>query len=101
VGREREVENMIEIGEGNAEGIPVPFAGLDEGGEFFELNASNGGLGVERLEVVAEVAVDVFVVVALGEFAELPAEAFLAGIVLAGGAPTVAAPVAKTFGVGF
>ncbi len=62
--------------------------------------AANGGLGIERLQVESEVAVNVFVVVALGELAELPAEAFVAGVVLAGGAPAVAAPVAEALGVG-
>jgi len=46
------------------------------------------------------VAVNVFVVVALGEFAELPAEAFVAGVVFAGGAPAVAAPIAEAFRIG-
>ena len=45
-------------------------------------------------------AIDVLVVVAFGEFAELPAEAFVAGVVFAGGAPAVAAPIAEAFGVG-
>ena len=58
-------------------------------------------MGIERLEVVAEVTVDVFVIVALGQLAELPAEALAAGVVFAGGAPAVATPVAEALGVGF
>jgi len=49
---------MLEISETSAEDFPVAFAGFDEGGEFFELLPTYGGLGVERLEVVAEVAVN-------------------------------------------
>ena len=50
---------------------------------------------VERLQIVAEMGVNVFVVVALRQFAELPVEAFAAGVVLAAGAPAVAAPIAE------
>ena len=65
MGGQAEFEDMLEIGEAGAEDFPVAFAGFDEGGEFFELLPAYGGLGVERLEVVAEVAVNVFVIVAL------------------------------------
>lgn len=59
-----------------------------------------GGLHVGDLEVVAEVGVDVFVVVAVGQAAELLAEALATGVVAAGGAVAVAAPVAEGFGDG-
>jgi len=95
-----ELEVFLQVGEAAAEGFPVLFAGLDEGGEFLELLAADSGLRVERLQVIAEVAVDVFVVVALGEFAELPTEAFIAGVVLAARAPAIATPVAEALGVG-
>lgn len=45
-------------------------------------------------------AVNILVVVALGQLAELPAEALVAGIILARGAPAVAAPIAEALGVG-
>ena len=101
MGGEAEFEDILEIGEACAEDFPVAFAGFDESGEFFELLPAYGGLGVERLEIVAEVAVNVFVVVALGQLAELPTEALAAGVVFAGGAPAVAAPVAEALGVSF
>ncbi len=101
MGGEAEFEDIFEIGEADAESFPVSLAGLDEGGEFFELLTADGGLRVERLEVVAEVAVDVFVVVAFRQLAKLPAEAFAASVVFAGGAPAVAAPIAETLSVGF
>ena len=101
VGGQAEFEDIFQVGKARAEYFPVAFSGFDEGREFFELLPTYGGLRVERLEVVAEVAVNVFVVVALGQLAELPAEAFAAGVVLAGGAPAVAAPVAEALGVCF
>ena len=101
VGGQAEFEDIFEVGETSAKDFPVAFTGLDEGGKFFELLTANGSLGVERLEVVTKVAVNVFVIVALGQLAELPTEAFAAGVVFARGAPAVAAPVAETLGVGF
>ena len=101
VGGQAEFEDILEISETGAEDFPVAFAGFDEGGKFFELLTADGGLGVERLEVVAEVAVDVFVVVAFWQLTKLPAEALAASVVFARSAPTVAAPVAKALGVGF
>ena len=65
VGGQAEFEDIFQVSKARAEDFPVPFAGFDEGGEFFELLPAYGGLGVERLEVVAEVAINVFVVVAL------------------------------------
>lgn len=95
-----ELKHVIKVGEADAEGFPVLLTRFDEGGELFELLTADGGLRVERLQVITEVAVDVFVIVAFGEFAELPAEAFVAGVVLAGGAPAVAAPIPEALGVG-
>src|SRR5205814_6061428 len=75
-------------------GVVSP-AGGGEAIDLLQLLPADGGLQVERLQVVAEVAVDVLVVVAVGEFAQLPAEALAAGVVLAAGAPAVTAPVAE------
>jgi len=101
VGGEREIDVIFQAVEATAEGFPIFLAGLDEVREAPELDAADGGLRVQGLQVVAEVAVDVFVVVTLRQFAELPLESFAAGIVLAGGAPAVAAPVSEGFGVAF
>ena len=62
-----------------------------------QLRAADGGLRIEGLQVVAEMAVDVFVIVALGQVAEFPAETFAAGIVVSAGAPAVTAPIAEAF----
>jgi len=48
---------------------------------------ADGGLHVRELEVVANVRIDVLVVVSAGELAELPLEALAAGVVFAGSAP--------------
>ena len=101
MGGQAEFEDIFQVSKAHAEDFPVPFTGFDEDGEFFELLTADGGLWVERLEVVAEVTVNVFVIVALWQFAELPAEAFAAGVVFARGAPAVAAPVAEALGVSF
>ncbi len=101
VGGEGEIDVCFKAVEAATEGFPIFLAGLDEVAEAAELDAADGCLWVEGLEVVAEVAVDVFVVVALGEFAELPLEALAAGVVFSGRAPAVSAPVAEGLGVGF
>src|SRR5208337_4477813 len=50
-----------------------------------------------RFQVVADVRVDVLVVVAVRQASPLPAKAFTAGVFPAGGAPAVAAPVPERF----
>ena len=67
-------------------------------GQLFQLRQPDGGLHVGHLQVVADVGVDVFVIVAAGQLAQLPLEALAAGIVFAGFAPAVAAPVAEGLG---
>ena len=71
----------------------VLFARRDEPIQACKLCAADGRLHVGRLEVVAEVAVHVLVVVAVRQTAELLAEAFAAGVVLPAGAVAVTAPV--------
>src|SRR5258708_16178223 len=70
----------------------------DEAVEFLQLLAADGGLHLEWFEVVTQVAVGVLVVVAMRQPAELPTESFAAGVVLTGGAPAVATPVAERLG---
>ena len=73
----------------------VALARRDEAVKAGELRTADGRLHVGGLEVVAEVAVDVLVVVAVGQAAELLGEALAAGVVLAARAVAVAAPVAN------
>ena len=95
-----EFEEILQLLESTPQAFPVPFACFHKVGQAFDLDATDGRLDVEGFDVIAEVGIDVFMVVSLGEFAELPLEAFAAGVVLAGGAPAVAAPVTEGFGVG-
>ena len=99
MGRQAELEELLEIGQAAAQGFPVAFASFDECRELLELLATDGGLGIEWLQIKTEMAVDVFVIVALGQLTELPAEALVARIVLPARAPAVATPVAETLGV--
>jgi len=78
--------------------VVVALTGRDELRELAQLSAADGGLHVGDLEVVSDVAVNVFVVIAIRQRAELLAEALAAGVVFAAGAVAVAAPVAKAAG---
>ena len=64
-------------------------------GSFSICADAQRGLHVGGLEVVADVRIGVLVVVAAGQVAQLPVESLAAGIVVAGIAPAVAAPVAE------
>lgn len=80
--RETELEVFFEIRKATAQLFPVLFAGFNEGGQFFELLASDRSLGVQGLQVKTQMAVNVLVIKTVGKFAELPLEAFVAGVVL-------------------
>ena len=73
----------------------VALARLDEALDLGQLRQPQGGLHVGGLQVVADVAVDVLVVVAGRKVAELPLEALVAGVVLARLAVAVPAPVTE------
>ena len=66
----------------------------NEVGEFLELGAADGGLHVGNFEIVTNMTVNVFVVIAIGQRAELLAETFAACVVLTACAVTITAPVA-------
>jgi hypothetical protein len=71
----------------------ILFAPSDELIEFPELSAADGGLHVCYLEIVADVAVNVFVVIPKWQGAELLDEAFPASVAFPPGAVTIPAPV--------
>jgi len=98
---QHEIEELGAVIKATAKVFPIINASLDELRQTLKLNAANGSLNIEWFEIIAEVGIDVFVVVALGEFAELPVESFAAGIVFAAGAPAIAAPIAEAFDDGF
>ena len=98
MGWQGKLQHLLQWSKPLAKDIPVVFAGVDELRQSLELHPPDGGLGIERLEVEAQVAVSVLVVVALRQLSELPFEALVAGVVDAARTPTVAAPVAEAFG---
>jgi len=98
---QHEIEELGAVIKATAKVFPIINASLDELRQTLKLNAANGSLNIEGFEIIAEMGIDVFVVVALGEFAELPVESFAAGIVFAAGAPAIAAPIAEAFDDGF
>src|SRR5436190_16454223 len=95
VGGEHEIEELGAIVQSAAEVFPIVNSRLDELGQALKLDAPNGSLDVEWLEIVPQVRVNEFVIVAFREFAKLPIESFPAGVVLAAGAPAIAAPIAE------
>ena len=90
-----EHEHVFERLEARAEPSEVFPAGRDEAVELVELGHAHGRLHVGELQVVADVGIDVFVVVAVWKVAKLPVEPLAAGVVVARLAPAVAAPVAE------
>lgn len=94
------IQEGAQAGQARLQQREVALAGGDELRRALELRQTAGGLHVGDLEVVAEVGVDVFVIVALRQGAELLAESLATGIVTAGGTVAVAAPVAEGFGNG-
>src|SRR3954452_1022344 len=68
----------------------------DEIVEMVELSNADSGLHIGYFEVVAHMAIDVLVFVSERKIAQLPAEAALAGIVLARIAVAVATPVTES-----
>ena len=99
VGRQGELEHFVQIRQARAKNFPVALPGLDEIRQLFELASPDGSLWIQRLQIVAEVAVNVFMVVSFGQFSKQPAKPFSSGVIFAGGEPTVPAPIAETFGI--
>src|ERR1700674_5573762 len=91
-------ENVVEIAEGGVKFSEVRAPCGDEARQLLELRDSDCGLHVGRFEVVADVIVDIFVVVSARQIAKFPFKAATARVGLAGIAPAVTAPVAKRVG---
>lgn len=98
MGGQGELEHFLMGRKTPAQDLPVVLAGLDELRQPAQLNPTDGGLGLQRLEVEPQVAVGVLVVVAGGQFAQLPAETLVAGVLHTTGTPAVPAPVAEALG---
>ena len=74
--------------------LPVVAATFNKGREFLQLLTADGRLHICDLQVIAEMTVYIFVIIALGQFTELTVKAMSAEIVLTGGADAIAAPIA-------
>src|SRR5919198_5922082 len=73
-GGPRQDQVFFQIAEAVVEGREIAPTGGDEIGQFLQLGNADGRLHVGGLQVVTDVRVGVFVVVATGELTELPAE---------------------------
>jgi len=62
---------------------------------MLKLRDADRRLHVGDLQIVAEMRIDIFVIIALGEIAQLPSEALVAAVVLSGSAIAIPAPVAE------
>jgi len=78
--------------------VEVIFSSGDELLEFLQLGAAYGRLHVRHLEVITNVAVNVFVIITSRQGAELLPEAFPASVAFATGAVTVPTPVTNGAG---
>ena len=81
VGGQRKFHQRPQPIEALAQSLPIRFARRDEIGKLPHLPTPDGRLDVERLQVIAQMTVGIFVVVALGQLAQLPAETLVAGVV--------------------
>ena len=72
-------------------------AGFDETRQFLNLRNADGGLQVCGLEIVADVRIDVLVIVAIRQLALLPLKTFPASVGFTRLTPAIAPPIAKRF----
>ena len=66
MGGQRKLQHILKAGQPTTQGFPVLLPRLDKLRKAPQLYPAYGGLGIERLEVEAQVAVGVFMVVTLG-----------------------------------
>ncbi len=75
--------------------LEIPTTLFDECGEFFKLSRTDRRLHIGRLQVVAKMRVDIFVIVACGKFAVLTVKSMSAEVVPARRTYAVASPIAE------
>src|SRR3546814_7887042 len=90
-------EEFLEFLESVAKPLEIASAGGDEAVEVIQLGMADSSLHVGDLQVVAQMGVYVFVIVAPRPVAEHPVKAVAARVVLPRIAEAVAAPVADRF----
>src|SRR5580698_1832172 len=88
-------EDVVKIAERSVKCGEICAPSGDESGQLLELCDSDGGLQVSCLEVVTDVAVNIFVVVSAWQIAKFPFKAATAGIRFSRIAPAVTTPIAK------
>src|SRR5688572_22354578 len=74
--------------------MPAP---LDESRELLQLGDADGGLHIGRLQIVADVRVDVLVIVPVRQITKVPVESLATGVFLSGITPAIASPVTERF----
>src|ERR1051326_2556944 len=89
-------EKFFEIAQAFLQARKVGPPRLYEPGQLLQLRHADRRLHVGHFEVVADMRVDVLVIVTAGETAELPLESFAAGVLFAGIAPAVSPAVTIT-----
>src|ERR1041384_3565287 len=96
MGGELKIQELFQIGQARPQIIPMIDSRLHKRRELFELLPANRCLGIQWFQIVTDMAVDVLVVVPLGQLAKLPAESLVTGVVLPACAPAIASPVPET-----
>lgn len=91
----RQDENILQILQPVLQRREIAVPRGDEVTEMIHLRETHRRLHVGDLQIEAEMRIDIFVVEALRQITEAPAETLVAAIVFAGLAITVAAPIAK------
>ncbi len=75
----------------------IALSRVDERRQFLQLRNAHGRLHVGGFEIIANVRIDVFVIVAVRQLSQLPVETLAAGILFTRSAPAIPSPVAKGF----
>src|SRR5208282_2035423 len=90
-------EVLLRVFESRLQIRKISLSCLNECRQLLQLRDSHGSLHVSGFEIIAHMRIDVFVIVAVRQLTELPVKTLAAGVLLAGGTPTIPAPVAKGF----
>ena len=75
--------------------IPVVATALNKSREFLKLFTTNSCLHISHFQIITEVAINIFVVVALGQLTKLTIKAVTAEVILTGGTNAITAPIAE------
>src|SRR5712664_4979020 len=94
---DRQQKNIFEMLKAIPQIFPIASTCLNEFIQPFKLGEPDRGLHVGNLQIIAEVRVDIFVIISERQFSELPAKPLLASVVLARVAVTIPSPIADRF----